>query len=174
MKINVAQQLKGPLGDTRYYTFDETVMDDFPIRGEVKLVRTNRSILVTGRFWATIKSTCSRCLEEFGHLLEFEIEEEYFPKGDMLGGHPLSVANEIEGFIIGEDHVLDLSEAVRQSILLNLPTKPICQPNCAGLCSKCGCNLNYGPCRCLEEQADSRWFPLRRLLSNEVTGGRRG
>ena len=172
MKVNVAQQLKSPLGDIRYYSIDETTGEGLPIQGEAKLVRTNRSILVTGRFRTVIKSTCSRCLEEFECPLEFEIEEEYFPTRDIISGLPTPLAEDVDGFIIGEDHVLDLSEAVRQNILLNLPTKPVCQPKCAGLCHKCGYNLNYGPCHCPEEQFDLRWSPLRTLISDEVAGSK--
>ncbi|MBT9163504.1 MAG: hypothetical protein DDT24_00412 [Chloroflexi bacterium] len=149
MQINVAQQLKSPLGDIRYYSIDETSREGSRIRGEVKLVRTNRSILVTGQLRTVIESTCSRCLEAFECPLEFEMEEEYFPTSDILSGLAVPVSEEVDDFIIGGDHILDLNEAVRQNILIGLPSKPLCQVGCAGLCQKCGYNLNYGLCHCL-------------------------
>ena len=164
MRINVAQQLKSHIGESRSYIVDETSDEGFPIQGEARLVLTNRSILVTGRFKAAVKSTCSRCLEEFEHSLDFAIEEEFFPKGDRLNETLVLADEEPEGFIIGEDHVLDLKEAFRQNILLSLPPNPICRPDCAGLCQICGCNLNYNSCRCSEKQMDPVWAPLRGLL----------
>jgi uncharacterized protein len=165
VRINVAQQLKSSLGDRRCYFIDEITREGYPVKGEVTLVRTNHSILVTGQFRTVITSTCSRCLEEFEQQLEFKIEEEYFPERDMTTGLPVQVSEDGEGFVIGEDHILDISEAVRQNILLNLPTKPVCQPECAGLCHRCGYNLNYGPCHCSEESSDPRWSPLREIFS---------
>jgi uncharacterized protein len=170
IQVNVSQQLKSPLGDTRYYSIDETTREGFHIRGEVKLVRTNRSILVAGQLSTLVGCICSRCLEEFECPLEFEMEEEYFPVGGIPGGLAVPVSDDVDGFSIGGDHILDLNEAVRQNILIGLPSKPLCKVECAGLCQRCGYNLNYGPCHCVGEQVDPRWTPLRALLSTEIAG----
>ncbi len=163
MKINVAQQLKCHIGESRSYIVDETSSNGFSITGEATLVLTNRSILVTGRFQTVITNTCSRCLEEVEQVLVFDLEEEYFPVPDILPGDRRHEDEEAEGFRIGEDNVLDLDEAFRQNILLSSPRKPVCRPDCAGLCQKCGCNLNYSLCDCVSVQADARWSPLRKL-----------
>ena len=168
MEINVAQQLKGPLGNSRRYTVDHVNDDDSLIRGEVKLVLTSRSILVTGNFYTPIKEICSRCLEEFEYNLEFEIEEEFFPTGNILTVNSVDEDEEAAGFAISENHIIDLSEAWRQNILLNLPVKPICKPECAGLCQQCGHNLNQEPCRCPKDHIDPRWAPLKALLKEET------
>jgi len=165
MRINVAQQLKSHIGESRSYTVDEASDEGFPIRGDVRLVLTNRSILVTGHFKTTIKNTCSRCLEEFEHSLDFDIEEEFFPARNILSEVPVSKDEAQEGFIIGEDHIMDLAEALRQNIWLNLPPKPICRPDCVGLCQRCGCNLNSDSCQCSEQQVNPCWAPLKGLFS---------
>jgi uncharacterized protein len=167
MRINVAQQLKQPVGQVCHYQISEK--EPF-LKGEVRLLRTNRSILATVRLKTKVKSVCSRCLEEFESSLTLEFKEEYFPSRDVLSGSPLPVPEDAEGFIIDENHMLDLSEAVRQHILLALPMKPICRQDCAGLCPVCGQNLNYGTCNCAHRHPDSRWAPLQSLLSNERRG----
>ncbi len=173
MKINVAQQLKGHIGESRSYTVGETSRDGFPIEGEAKLVLTNRSILATGQFKTTVKCTCSRCLEEFDYCFYFRVEEEFFPAGNMLieGHAPEDEAR--EGFFIGEDHILDLSEAFRQNVLLNIPQNPVCRPDCAGLCQRCGCNLNVSSCDCFKERIDLRLAPLKELLTHQMVENRR-
>ena len=168
MRINVAQQLKGLVGEVRRYRVDEITSDGFPLRGDLKLVRTDRGILVTGKLQTSVKAVCSRCLEEFELSLSFELEEEYFPAKDFpmtLG--PLSLG-EREGFAIDENNILDLDEAVRQHVLLNLPAKPLCRPDCAGLCPNCGQNLNYGPCGCDLESTNMALAPLKALLGKET------
>ncbi len=167
MRINVAQQLKGHVGESRIYSVNETSSEGLPVEGEAKLVLTNRSILVTGRFETTIKSTCSRCLEEFEQTFQFGLEEEYFPKGSIsIEGHDED-DEDPDGFTISSDHILDLEEAFRQTILLNVPRKPVCDSECAGLCQRCGCNLNVTDCDCASRNSDQRWAPLERLLTHQ-------
>jgi uncharacterized protein len=155
MRINVAQQLKQPIGQVRHYQVSEINGQDLPIEGEIELLRTNRSILVTARLKTTVRCICSRCVEEFEYPLTLDIEEEYFPTTDTISGLSLSLPEGAEGFVIDENHVLDLSEAIRQHTLLALPMKPICRNDCAGLCPDCGHNLNYGPCNCTERTVSS-------------------
>lgn len=169
MRINVAEQLKAETGIVRYYSINETTEEGYPVQGEVKFTRTHRSILVTGKLRAVVTNTCSRCLREFEQALDFELQEEFFPPRDIFTGASIEDSADEDGFRIGEDNILDLGEAVRQNIIVNLPQKPLCKQDCAGLCAKCGHNLNYGMCSCPEE-FDERWAPLRSLLAGWMKG----
>lgn len=50
--------------------------------------------------------------------------------------------------ITPQDTIIDLSDDLRQEIMLDYPLKPLCRPDCPGLCVQCGKNLNEGPCDC--------------------------
>ena len=66
---------------------------------------------------------------------------------------------------------LDLTDDVREDILLSLPLKFLCQEDCRGLCPHCGQNLNEGTCSCqeldqeisAEEQEENPWSQLDKL-----------
>ncbi|HXY20454.1 MAG TPA: DUF177 domain-containing protein [Gemmatimonadales bacterium] len=58
--------------------------------------------------------------------------------------------------------VLDLSEAVREELLLAVPQYVECREDCRGLCKRCGADLNAGPCGCATEM-DPRWEALTKL-----------
>lgn len=149
--INVAQLLKEPIGATRRIDIDDVVgggEEAIQVWGELEFIRTNRSILVEGVLDARSKATCSRCLSLFDCQLSFHVEEEYFPTVDVVSGVYLPLPEEPGAFTIDASHILDLSEAVRQHTLLTMPLKPLCQPDCAGLCPSCGHNLNEGKCSC--------------------------
>ncbi len=168
MQINVAQLLKSPVGSTRDYEVSGAVdiFDDgcaSLVSGGVSLVRTDRSILVRGTLETRAEVTCSRCLAVFASPLVMNIEEEYFPTVDVVSGVPVSVPDEAGGFTIDKQHVLDLTEAVRQYALLVLPMKPLCRSDCAGLCPDCGHDLNLGPCNCQREPVDPRWAVLTEI-----------
>lgn len=136
LQINVSQLMKSPVGSTRQYELEESDVGDerLSVRGQVSLLRTGRSILVTGRLSTEIGLTCSRCLGEFRHPLTLNIEEEYFPTIDILTGSHVTVPEDEPGaFTIDENNTLDLTEAVRQYALLAVPMKPLCRDDCPGL-----------------------------------------
>jgi uncharacterized protein len=167
MKINVAQQLKEPVGSVRQVAIDELGDGGFPIRGTVRLLLTNHSILVNGELVTTVHDICSRCLDGFDLPLFLDIEEEYLITRDPVSGTPQSQTNEPGVFTIDENNILDLDEAARQYTLLAQPMKPICRENCAGLCPRCGCNLNYKTCDCPTVSPDSPWASLQKLRSGK-------
>lgn len=167
MQFNVAQLLKGPVGTSRSHSIDEATVtiDDLHrergVRGEVRMLRIPNGILVTGDFQLTIIEMCSRCLEVFEHPMSYHIEEEFLPVIDIVSGAPLARGEDT--FTIDEKHILDLTEAVRQYAAMSLPMKPLCRPDCAGLCPTCGHNLNLGPCSCPPPVSDGRWAALGQL-----------
>ena len=165
MKINVAQMLQEPVGAVRSVTLDEADENGLPVHGQLQLLRTNRSILVTGRMDTTSTEVCSRCLEEFEKHLPLEIEEEFFIVRDPVTSASLEQPGDPGAFTVDEENMLDIGEAVRQYRLLAEPMKPVCREDCAGLCPQCGRNLNQGKCDCTPSRVDSPWSPLQNLLS---------
>ena len=67
------------------------------------------------------------------------------------------------------DEFADLTEELRECIILSFPSNPLCSEDCKGLCPHCGADLNKGPCHCRPtEGGDLRWGGLDGLDS----GGR--
>ena len=78
MRINVAQLIKEPVGATRNYRIDNNMADEGvdSVKGNLILIRTNRSILVTGILTASVRGICNRCLEEARCAYNYKLEEE--------------------------------------------------------------------------------------------------
>jgi uncharacterized protein len=175
VQFNVAQLLKAPSGSSRKYDIladvsliDEDIRTVGPLSGSVELRRTSDGILATGQLQIKVEMTCCRCLEPFSLTVDFYLEEEFYPSVDIFSGGQINREDaespeEDEATIIDEHHILDLSEVVRQNIVLAAPMHPVCRPDCAGLCSQCGHNLNEDPCGCHEEVIDPRWAALKKL-----------
>lgn len=137
-EINVSQILKGTIGTQKSVQVsgdvDVTGFGVAHAEGIVKLTRTNRSILVKGTLETSVKAECARCLETYDCPLVLNIEEEYFPAADVNTGAPLPEPDEEPGaFVIDEQLILDLSEAVRQYTLMAVPMKPLCRTECPGI-----------------------------------------
>ena len=169
MHYNVSQLLKEPIGSERDLTITkgESAEYSFPVKcavGHGKLIRTHHGIWVQASVTAQASQDCSRCLAEASHSLDLDIDEEYFPEIDVRTGHRISPPSDWEGLYIGADNLLNLAEAIRQSALAILPLKPLCMPDCSGICDRCGVNRNHNDCACYSGQIDPRWEALRSLM----------
>jgi uncharacterized protein len=58
-----------------------------------------------------------------------------------------------------EIETLDLEVLAHDAILLELPAIPLCRPDCRGICSTCGADLNVAACDC-EPPSDPRFAAL--------------
>jgi uncharacterized protein len=174
LRFNVAGLLKEGAGAARDVEFSVApedlgdVLEDArplePLRGRARLMRTPRSIFVRGSVSTRLGAECSRCLEDTVAPIAFDVEAEYFPEIDVSTGHPLPAPDDDLAFTIDASHELDLGEAIRQHVLLEMPMQTVCSEGCKGLCPRCGANLNAGPCDCPAEEVDDRLAPLRALL----------
>jgi uncharacterized protein len=172
MQYNVAQLMKAQVGasfeadiDEDNVQLDEDIQVIGPIHGHVRMRRTNQGLLVDGWVDVTVELACNRCLEQFEQRLHMTFIEQFYPTVDVITGIALPPFDETEVFPIDDHHHVDLTEAIRQHVLLELPMFAICREDCAGLCPQCGHNLNLGPCEC-QPEVDARFNVLQRLLQN--------
>ena len=179
MRFNVARLLRESVGTLKTYSVDESFAPLEETRtdhvlGRLKLMRTDTGVWVSGTLEASVRSACSRCLREFMAPARLHIDDVYYPMLDVNTGARLPLPEDGESFCtIDTDHILDITEAVRQYAMLGLPMMPLCRSDCAGLCPECGVNLNEGSCSCETGQVDPRWLPLLNLGSASHVESRR-
>ena len=125
------------------------------INGPLRLTRAKEGILVQGLVHIGLNRECSRCLETFEEDLEVELEELYTS--------PPTSATE---FGVGADAQLDLAPLLRAEIILETGQKPLCRPDCKGICPTCGANRNTEVCNCADEDVDPRLAILKKLLDS--------
>src|SRR6266496_6146848 len=171
--FNVAQLMKAPVGTSSEndiheedIQLDEDIKVIGPIKGHVRMRRTNQGLLVDGWVELTLELSCNRCLKMYEQAMHVNFEEQFYPTVDVISGLPLAPFDEDEIFPIDAHHLVDLTEAIRQNLLLDLPMVVVCQENCKGLCPQCGQDLNLGSCEC-EPEVDARLSVLKTLLQNE-------
>ena len=140
--------------------------EDMPCRASVsaETTRTGSRYLLEGGIEAVVRSECSRCLKSFDYKVVARFELVLQRGGGIPGGV------EEEDFVLlseAQEYDFDIFPSVREAVVLELPMKYLCRDDCAGICPRCGKDLNEGPCECGEEEADSRWGPLKKLLKEE-------
>ncbi len=111
-----------------------------PVKVAVHLVNIGNSILVTGNFKAKVKLACVRCLKEFECPIMVGMEEEYArtPRTVPSKGGEVELKEKDFTFEIDDDNTIDLTEAIRQNLLIALPIKPLCSKSCKGIDSTKG------------------------------------
>lgn len=162
MLFNVSQLLRSPVGETRHYVLDAAP----PVHaGTAELVRLPGGVLVTVKADVVLDAVCSRCLTPFGYPAHIEFDEIYVQEYDAVTAARLEPPEDAddETFRIGADHLIDISEAVRQYSEMATAMQPLCRPDCPGLCPACGRDLTVGGCECEREVTDTRWSALAAL-----------
>ena len=163
LQLNVGFLLKEGVGTTRIVSFDESRVTDDDIelshlRGDLELTRTAQGILVQGQLQAETPRECARCLEEAAVRFTVDLSDHFV--------YPPSEATESE-YSISEGGFLDLAPIVREDAILAIPMHLVCRPDCRGLCSQCGQNLNEAQCECEHGAIDPRLAVLKTLLLDE-------
>ena len=121
------------------------------------MVRNTAGVLVmTGSIHTTIHGVCDRCATDFDKEIDFPIDV-------VLVTELSNEENEDEWVFPLEGDSADLEDIVRTVFVLNLDSKLLCKDDCAGLCCRCGKNLNEGPCSC-QKELDPRFAALKQLL----------
>jgi len=133
--MNVALLLREPVGSSQTHDISGILGGEIEgfVQGKAKMTRTNRGILVQCKLDAEVKLICSRCLNAFLCPVSFTAEEEFLRLADVSDDSALSSPKRPEEFTVDDRNVLDLGGLIRQYILLNLPMKPLCRPDCPGI-----------------------------------------
>jgi len=122
-------------------------------------------IRLRGRFAGRFQVPCARCVEPVEIPLGADFDLIFRPAAADAEATERSItAPETEIGYYQKDS-LSLVDVLREQVLLSLPVRTLCKPDCKGLCPRCGENRNNQPCNCEEGPSDLRWEALAGLRS---------
>ncbi|HEY3364773.1 MAG TPA: DUF177 domain-containing protein [Symbiobacteriaceae bacterium] len=141
----------------------QSVVFDQPFTGEAEIWNAGDRMLVRAKLSGEAVLECSRCLGSYRMPVRLSFEEEFLEGEPREDVELEAVEQRTVSFFEGDE--IDLTEALQDNVLLELPMKPLCSKDCKGLCQTCGKNLNEGPCECQETRSvDPRLAKLKDLL----------
>jgi uncharacterized protein len=122
-------------------------------------------IRLRGSFAGRFQVPCARCVEPVEIPLVADYDLIFRPAAADADSPERSItAQETEiGYYLGDSLLLE--DVLREQVLLSLPVKTLCKPDCKGLCPRCGENRNSQPCTCDVGLSDPRWEALAGLSS---------
>ena len=128
--------------------------------------RMNEQLFVEAGASATVRAECARCLEEFELPLSATFAALYVPASaeDMTSSLAHRAESESQRVMYYSGGVVDLTDQIFEALSLAAPMKPLCRPDCKGICANCGKNLNEGNCGCAKGADFNR--PFQGLFEN--------
>lgn len=164
------------LADGMEYTPDVRQTGPLTVKGEADLIVENRGhketvedIRLRAGYDGEFELLCARCLDPLAKRLTGDFDLIFRPESVDGDGRERAISEEETEIGYYELSGLLLEDVVREQVLLSLPARTLCQPECKGLCQRCGQNLNQAKCHCDEAPADPRWNALAGL-AQELAG----
>ena len=165
LAFNASQLLAAGTGTSRVH---EVPASGVLLGGRVELVRIGVGALVRASLRLTLEVECSRCLAPLAIPTTIAFDEVYEQRYDVNSGARLEPdESDPDAFTISQNHLIDITEGVRQYCEAAAPMQPLCSANCRGFCPSCGIDRNTGECACEPAASDPRWAALAALKESE-------
>ena len=130
-----------------------------PLRVQGKVTNRAGALLLEGDASTVLDLTCDRCCKPF-------TREKVVPLDSLLATE-LEHEDSEDEIILLENGAADLDEVASTAFILAMDTTNLCSEDCKGLCSRCGADLNDGPCGC-KPDVDPRLAALAQLLDDKA------
>lgn len=144
------RKLSGVLDETSYEVGGMVLETPEGFAYDVTLTNTGEAILLQGSVSAVGTTDCARCLETATVEVSAEVQGYFLlNEADLAEGY-----EEDEVDVVDSEGDFDISYNILAALCYATPFVVLCKDDCAGLCFKCGKNLNEGPCDC-EDEVDS-------------------
>lgn len=175
MKVNIGSILEIRGGTIQFQGQHELVISDsrvglkipkpFLVNGTI--TNTGKDFLVQAELDFEYEVICGRCLESFNTSQKVLIQEQFVSGNISHETDPLVEEDQVYSF---KGDVIDLSDCLREQVLLAFPMSFVCRADCKGFCAICGQNLNQQSCHCEFINYNPQFEKLKDLLVIEGGG----
>ena len=144
---------------------------DITVNGSLN--RIDDDVYLKGAVMTSVVASCSRCLDTLSYPVDSDLKSHFVRSNDRsISKRDVELhASDIDAEVY-ENQQIDLTQSIRDSILLAVPVICLCEENCKGICSQCGKNLNQGLCKCVNESfTDPRLESLKIFKDKLIKGG---
>lgn len=125
---------------------------------KVVLNKFDDQIILEASSCAGANFICDRCGTEFNRTVKSKYKMIYLLRSIEDAKEEINIT-----YLPPDTHIIDLSNDVRDYMILSIPMKRLCKEDCKGLCIKCGTDLNEKQCDCVKDEIDDRWKVLTEL-----------
>ncbi|MBI3592648.1 MAG: DUF177 domain-containing protein [Nitrospirae bacterium] len=138
-----------------------------PVHAALKINKIGSEVLVNGDMDVDIELQCSRCLNMFTMNIRSRLNVVYDPAETINREERYELKSDELDMGFYKNDTLDTDDMLTEQLMLNMPMKPLCSPECKGICPQCGADLNVNKCSCEESEIDPRLEKLKELLKRK-------
>lgn len=154
----------------RIFERDE-LLELSPVSWSGQIRRLDQGYLLRARVSYDQTLACQRCLGSVTEPVDEEVELLLLRHERGADEEERELGEKDLGVVVVDEDEVDLQPILVEQIQLNVPMRPLCREECAGLCPTCGADLNQGRCDCVNETVDPRWAGLA-VLRDRLDEGR--
>ncbi len=140
-----------------------------PVTIQAKAFKIHEMVVVEGQAAVCATFTCSRCLKGFEQSVSSEfvltycrelpqVEVEVEVDGEEEGAE---LSADDMGLILFDGQKIDLSESIQEQLVMAMPSRPVCDEKCKGLCPQCGVDLDLVSCDCRPQAVSLKMAALK-------------
>lgn len=151
LTFKISELIDKPIGTSQVYSFDlKADFKDFKVKdqlkGKVEIMRIENSLNArTIDLTLKVEFTCIKCLQKFTQLIEIPHAQRQF----YFTAKQADTLDPFDIYLVDQKNMeIDLTEMLRQEIILHFPVDQVCSSGCQGLCTACGENKNLKKCKC--------------------------
>lgn len=173
MKLDLAQirlpetPFEATYATDRFADGDQEFTLTDPVVLAMTIYKDKERFRLAGRVRTRLELGCSRCVEPYGLAVDQAFDLRYVPQKDAGEFVEREIDADDMTVAFYEGDTIDLAQLLEEQLYLALPMKPLCRPDCRGLCGKCGTNLNQDVCGCTDVWVDPRLDALKTLISTD-------
>ena len=131
-----------------------------PLDVDVVAELAGAEIRIRGSLRTRLESACDRCLGKVEIPVAHDFDLQYRPMSTIAREEEVKVpTDELDvGFFSGDG--VALADVVAEQVILSVPMKVVCRPDCRGLCPVCGVDRNREACQCPTARPESPFASL--------------
>jgi uncharacterized protein len=136
------------------------------------LTRVGNDVYLEGKVGAELSINCSRCLDLLIHTIDSNFKTHFVPSNTelILDGEIELITSDIDTEFY-DKNLINLTQSVRDGLLLAVPAICLCSNDCKGICSRCGKKLNYEACECFGRSFVDPRLDVLRIIKNKIIEG---
>ncbi len=134
-----------------------------PVKSVLRIDKVGEDILARGVLNGDVELECSRCLKNFPLHISSQVNVVFHPVKDIAKSEQHQLKGDELDTVFYAGDILDTDDLLREQLILNIPMKPLCSPDCKGICPMCGADLSVSGCNCKTKETDSRFEVLKKL-----------
>ncbi|MBN2412196.1 DUF177 domain-containing protein [candidate division KSB1 bacterium] len=165
LKLNISSFSEGLSSEKRTVLPSEIDLDEQEFYHPINLVfninKIGSEVFLKVQLDTSVALVCDRCLADYKYKLNETVSIVCTTDNSL-------VTKDEDGiyFISETTNEINITDSIRDALILNIPQKKLCSEKCKGLCAQCGVNLNDETCNCKSEKIDPRWEALKKIKFN--------